>query len=306
MDFAIFVLILVGFAIAFLFMGAKTVPQGYEYTVERFGRFTKTLDPGLHFIVPVIDKVGRRINMMESVLDVPSQEVISKDNASVGVDAVVFFQVTDAPKAAYEVNNLQSAIQNLSQTNLRSVMGEMELDEMLSNRDRINAKLLAVIDEATTPWGVKVTRVEIRDITPPVDIKNAMNAQMKAARQKRADVREAEGQKRAAILVAEGQKEAAIREAEGRREAAFLDAEAREREAEAEAKATHMVSTAIDRGNINAINYFVATKYVEALQSIASAPNEKLVFMPLEASSVIGAIGGIGEIAKQTFQKGNA
>ena len=301
MSFAIFVLVLASFAILFVMMSVKTVKQGYRYTVERFGRFTRTLDPGLHFIVPVIDKIGRKINVMENVLDVPSQEVISKDNASVAVDAVVFYQVTQPESAAYAVNNLEIAIQNLSQTTLRSVMGEMELDEMLSNRDEINTKLNTVIDDATQPWGVKITRVEIRDISPPADIQQAMNAQMKAEREKRAAILEAEGEKRAAILQAEGVKQSTVLEAEGRKEAAFRDAEAREREAQAEARATQDVSKAIAEGDIKAINYFLGIRYVESLQQIASANNSKLVFMPLEASNVIGAVGGIAELAKEAM-----
>lgn len=290
-------------AAVLLYLGAKPVPQGMEYTVERFGRYTKTLSPGLWFIIPVIDKIGARLNMMEQVLDVPSQEVITRDNAMVQVDGVVFFQVLDAAKAAYEVHNLQYAILNLVMTNIRTVMGSMDLDEVLSERDRINAQLLNVVDDATTPWGVKVTRIEIKDITPPRDLVDAMARQMKAEREKRANILEAEGFRQAAILKAEGEKQSTILEAEGEREAAFREAEARERLAEAEAKATMMVSQAIAKGNINAINYFVAQKYTEALQSIASAENQKIVLMPLEASSLIGSIGGIAEIAKSTFGK---
>ncbi len=298
--FAIIVLIL---AVIIVIKGVQTVSQGYEYTVERFGRYTKTLRPGFHLIIPIIDRIGRRMNMMEQVVDVPSQEVITKDNAMIRVDGVVFFQVLDAARAAYEVNMLEVAILNLTVTNIRTVMGSMDLDELLSQRDKINAKLLTVVDDATQPWGVKVTRIEIKDITPPRDLVDAMARQMKAEREKRADILEAEGQRQSAILRAEGEKQAAILEAEGRREAAFRDAEARERQAEAEARATHMVSQAIEKGDINAINYFVATKYVDALQNIASAPNEKLIFMPMEASGVIGAIGGIAELAKQAMAK---
>jgi len=288
-------------AVLLVFMSAKFVPQGTEYTVERFGRYTRTLKPGLNIIVPVVDRVGSRMNMMERVLDVPSQEVITKDNAMVKVDGVVFFQVLDAAKAAYEVNQLEYAILNLTMTNLRTVMGSMDLDELLSKRDDINARLLQVVDDATTPWGVKVTRVEIKDIRPPLDLVEAMGRQMKAERDKRANILEAEGLRQAEILRAEGEKQAAILEAEGRREAAFRDAEAREREAEAEAKATQMVSRAIAEGDINAVNYFVATRYVESLEKIATSNNEKLVFMPLEASGIIGAIGGVSELVKKAM-----
>lgn len=299
--FASFVLFLLVLAVVVVFLGVKSVQQGMEYTVERFGRYTHTLRPGLNLIIPVIDRIGHKINMMEQVLDVPSQEVITKDNAMVTVDGVVFYQIMDAAKAAYEVSGLDYAILNLTMTNIRTVMGGMDLDELLSRRDDINARLLGVVDDATTPWGVKVTRIEIKDISPPNDLVDAMARQMKAERLKRAAILEAEGERQSAILKAEGEKQSAILEAEGEKEAAFREAEARERLAEAEAKATMMVSQAIERGDINAVNYFVATKYVEALQSIASAPNEKLVFMPLEASGVIGAIGGIGELAREAF-----
>ncbi len=285
------------------FKMAVKVNQGYEYTVERFGQYTRTLRPGLHFIIPVFDAVGARVNMMETVLDVPSQEVITKDNAMVQVDGVVFFQVLDAARSAYEVNDLSRAILNLTMTNIRTVMGSMDLDELLSQRDTINAQLLNVVDEATSPWGIKVTRIEIKDITPPRDLVESMARQMKAERIKRAAILEAEGLKQAAILKADGEKRAAILEAEGEKEAAFREAEARERLAAAEAKATTDVSAAIAAGDIQAINYFVATKYVEALKDIASSPNQKLVLMPLEAGNVIGALGGIAEIAKQTFGK---
>ncbi|MEQ1440615.1 SPFH domain-containing protein [Fontimonas sp. SYSU GA230001] len=290
--------------------GVVIVPQGMEYTIERLGRYQATFTPGFHWLVPYVDRIGRKLSMMEQVLDVPSQEVITKDNAMVGVDGVVFFQVLDAPKAAYEVQNLEIAIMQLTMTNLRTVMGSMDLDELLSQRDHINAKLLSVVDEATTPWGIKVTRIEIKDIRPPTDLVNAMARQMKAEREKRANVLEAEGLRQAAILKAEGerqaqilaaeaQKQEQILEAEGRKEAAFRDAEARERLAEAEARATMMVSQAIEKGDIQAVNYFVATKYVEALARIATSPNEKLVLMPLEAGNVIGALGGIAELTKK-------
>lgn len=293
--------VFVGFVLVLMFMAAKSVPQGHEYTVERFGRYTGTLRPGLHFIIPLCDAIGAKINMMEDVLDVPSQEVITKDNAVVKVDGVVFFQILDASKAAYEVRDMTRAIMNLTTTNIRTVMGSMDLDNLLSERDHINARLLAIVDEATAPWGVKVTRIEIKDITPPRDLVDSMARQMKAEREKRALVLEAEGDRQAAILRAEGEKQSAILEAEGRREAAFRDAEARERAAEAEAKATDMVSKAIAGGNVQAINYFVAQKYVEALGKFATSPNQKILFLPLEASAVIGALGGMAQIAKETF-----
>lgn len=283
-------------AVVFVFSAVVTVGQGYEYTVERLGKYTKTLKPGLHIIVPFIERIGSKMNMMEQVLDIPTQEVITKDNAMVAADGVVFFQVLDAARSSYEVNNLTLAILNLTMTNLRTVMGSMDLDELLSKRDDINARLMNVVDEATQPWGVKITRIEIKDIAPPRDIVDAMARQMKAERDKRASILEAQGLREAEILRAEGEKKAAVLEAEGRKEAAFRDAEAREREAEAEAKATEMVSNAIAAGDKQAINYFVAQKYVEALGSFANSPNEKLVFMPMEASSVIGSIGGISEL----------
>ena len=298
-----FVILILVLAVVLVIMGVKAVPQGTEYTIERFGRYTKTLRPGLNLIVPMIDRVGAKLNMMERVMDVPSQEVITRDNAMVTVDGVVFFQVLDAAKAAYEVSQMELAILNLTMTNIRTVMGSMDLDELLSQRDSINARLLNVVDDATTPWGVKVTRIEIKDITPPRDLVDAMARQMKAEREKRANILDAEGFRQAEILKAEGEKQAVILDAEGNRQAAFLDAEARERQAQAEAKATDMVSKAIASGDINAINYFVATKYVDALQAIAMSPNEKLVLMPLEAASVIGAIGGIAELAKDAMAK---
>jgi regulator of protease activity HflC (stomatin/prohibitin superfamily) len=291
-------------AVVYVVLGVKTVPQGREWTVERFGKYTKTLSPGLHFIMPVFDRIGAKMNMMEQVLDVPTQEVITKDNAMVSVDGVVFYQVLAAARAAYEVNDLELAILNLTMTNIRTVMGSMDLDELLSQRDKINHQLLQVVDDATQPWGIKVTRIEIKDIAPPKDLVDSMARQMKAERDKRANILDAEGFRQAAILKAEGEKQAAILEAEGRREAAFRDAEARERAAEAEAKATTMVSQAIATGNLQAVNYFVAQRYIEALQQVASAPNQKLILMPLEAGGVIGAIGGIAELARQALDSG--
>ncbi|MDE0942430.1 MAG: SPFH/Band 7/PHB domain protein [Alphaproteobacteria bacterium] len=297
----IFVFAFVLLAIIMVIAGVKVVPQGMEYTVERFGRYTRTLTPGLHLIVPIVDRLGAKMNMMEQVLDVPTQEVITKDNAMVAVDGVVFFQVLDAASAAYEVSQLERATLNLTMTNIRTVMGSMDLDELLSKRDEINARLLTVVDGATSPWGIKVTRIEIKDIAPPRDLVDAMARQMKAEREKRANILEAEGTRAAEILRAEGEKQAAILDAEGRREAAFRDAEAREREAEAEAKATAMVSEAISKGDIQAINYFVAQNYIEALGKIATSRNQKILMLPLEATSVIGSIAGIAEIARETF-----
>jgi regulator of protease activity HflC (stomatin/prohibitin superfamily) len=301
--FGVFVLALLVLAVLGVFLAVKSVPQGMEYTIERFGRYTNTLTPGLNIIVPLIDRVGRKMIMMEQVMDVPSQEVITKDNAMVTVDGVVFFQVMDAAKAAYEVSNLDWAILNLVMTNIRTVMGSMDLDELLSRRDDINARLLSVVDDATTPWGIKATRIEIKDIAPPKDLVEAMGKQMKAERLKRASILEAEGLRQSEILRAEGAQQAAVLEAEGRKEAAYRDADARERLAQAEARATLMVSEAIGKGDLNAINYFVAQKYIEALQNVAAADNSKLILMPLEASSVIGAIGGIGELAKEAMAK---
>jgi len=283
-------------ALAIILKAIKAVPQGMEYTVERFGRYTKTLKPGLSIIIPFVDAIGYKMNMRERVIDIPSQDVITKDNAMVTADAVVFIQVIDPRKAAYEVNNLDNAIKNLCLTNVRTVVGSMDLDETLSRRDEINAKLLTVIDSATDPWGTKVTRIEIKDLSPPADITQAMNKQMKAEREKRADILMAEGQKQSQILKAEGEKEAAIREAEGRKDAAFLDAEAREREALAEAKATEMVSTAIARGDVNAVNYFVAQDYVKAFGELANSPNQKTVIVPAELSSLAATVGGIGAL----------
>jgi regulator of protease activity HflC (stomatin/prohibitin superfamily) len=302
--FNIFVIALLILFIAVIAAGVKIVPQGYNYTVERFGRYTRTLRPGLTLIIPFIDRIGRKINMMEQVVDVPSQEVITRDNAMVRVDGVAFFQVLDAAQASYEVTNLNIAILQLTMTNIRTVMGSMDLDKLLSERDEINHRLLKVVDDATHNWGVKVTRIEIKDIEPPRDLVDSMARQMKAERDKRAAILVAEGERQAAILTAEGAKQAQILAAEGRREAAYRDAEAREREAEAEAKATQVVSDAISKGNVQAINYFVANNYVGALKALAEAKNQKVLILPLEASSVIGAIAGVGEIAREAFGNG--
>lgn len=284
------ILILAALVIFLIFAGVKTVPQGYDYTVERFGRYTRTLKPGLNLILPFVDRIGARMNMMEQVLDVPTQEVITKDNAIVAVDGVAFYQVLNAPQAAYQVSGLQNAILNLTMTNIRSVMGSMDLDELLSNRDTINERLLRIVDEAASPWGIKMTRVEIKDINPPANLVESMARQMMAERNKRAQILEAEGLKQAQVL-----------EAEGRREAAFRDAEARERAAEAEARATQVVSEAIAKGDVQAINYFVAQKYTEALAQIGSSTNNKVILMPFEASSLIGSLGGIGAIAREVL-----
>ena len=289
-----------------LIAGVKTVPQGFNYTVQRFGRFTRTLKPGLNLIVPFIDQIGARMNMMEQVLDVPTQEVITRDNATVSADGITFFQVLDAARAAYEVKGLENALLAITMTNIRTVIGGMDLDEVLSKRDEINDKLLQVVDAAAAAWGVKVTRIEIKDISPPRDLVDAMARQMKAERDKRAQVLEAEGHRQAAILQAEGEKQAVVLAAEGRKEAAFRDAEARERFAEAEAKATEMVSLAIAKGNVQAINYFVANNYVKALEALAKAPNQKIIMMPLEASAVIGSLAGLAQITGEAFGGGEA
>lgn len=292
--FDIIIPVLVVLVVLVLFAGIKTVAQGYNFTVERFGRYTRTLSPGLNLIVPFIDRVGAKLNMMEQVLDVPTQEVITRDNAIVAVDGVAFYQVLNAAQAAYQVSNLQNAILNLTMTNIRSVMGSMDLDELLSNRDAINERLLRIVDEAAHAWGIKVTRVEIKDINPPANLVESMARQMMAERNKRAQILEAEGLKQAQVL-----------EAEGRREAAFRDAEARERAAEAEARATQVVSEAIAKGDVQAINYFVAQRYTEALAKVASANNSKLILMPLEASALIGSLGGIGAIGRELFGDGS-
>jgi regulator of protease activity HflC (stomatin/prohibitin superfamily) len=291
-------------ALLFVMMSVKIVRQGYRFTIEHFGRFTRVAEPGFNFVPPFFYRVGRRVNMMEQVLDIPGQEIITKDNAMIAVDGVVFFQVLDPAKAAYEVSDLYMALMALSTTNLRTVMGSMDLDETLSRRDEINARLLSVVDQATEPWGVKITRVEVRDIRPPSNIVEAMARQMKAEREKRAVILEAEGQRQSEILRAEGQKQAQILEAEGNRERVYREAEARERAAEAEAKATKVVSDAIEGGSAQAINYFVAQKYVEALGKFATSPNAKTILFPLEATQLMGTLGGIGELAKEVFAEG--
>ncbi|MCB1496533.1 MAG: SPFH/Band 7/PHB domain protein [Bauldia sp.] len=295
------VIAVVALIILVLFAGIKTIPQGSNYTVERFGRYTRTLKPGLNLIVPFIDRIGARMSMMEQVLDVPTQEVITRDNATVSADGVVFYQVLDAARAAYEVKGLENALLNLTMTNIRTVMGSMDLDELLSKRDDINDRLLHVVDAAASPWGIKMTRIEIKDIEPPRDLVDAMGRQMKAERDKRAQILEAEGERASQILKAEGEKQSQILQAEGRREAAFRDAEARERSAEAEAMATRVVSEAVAGGDVQALNYFIAQKYTQALESLASAPNQKVMMLPVEAASLIGSLTGIAEIAKASF-----
>jgi regulator of protease activity HflC (stomatin/prohibitin superfamily) len=299
--FDVFVIVIVALAVLILFAAVKTVGQGYNWTVERFGRYTGTLQPGLNLIMPFIDRIGRKMNMMEQAVDIPEQDVITKDNATVTVDGLAFFQVVDAAKASYEIANLDQAIVKLTMTNIRSVMGGMDLDQMLSHRDDINEKLLRVVDAAVSPWGVKVNRIEIKDIVPPANLVQSMGRQMQAEREKRAVILEAEGQRQSAILKAEGAKQSQILQAEGRREAAYRDAEARERLAEAEAKATTLVSEAVSKGNVQALNYFVAQKYTQALESLASAPNAKILMLPVEATALIGSLTGIAEIAKATF-----
>jgi regulator of protease activity HflC (stomatin/prohibitin superfamily) len=299
---SIFVIILVVFVIVTIMAGIRQVPQGYNYTVEQFRRYNRTLSPGLNLIIPYIETIGNKIIMMEQVLDVPTQEVITRDNASVRADGVIFYQIVDAARAAYEVADLQNALMNLTTTNIRTVMGSMDLDALLSHRDEINVKLLNVVDAAASPWGIKVTRIEIKDIVPPADLADAMARQMKAEREKRAAVLEAEGLRQAAILKAEGQKQSEILAAEGRKEAAFRDAEARERQAEAEAKATQMVSTAISAGDIAAVNYLIAEKYIDALKDLATSPNQKVLLLPTEMQGLAGSLAGIAEIAKAVNQ----
>jgi regulator of protease activity HflC (stomatin/prohibitin superfamily) len=304
--FSVFAIILVLFVLITVMMGIRQVPQGYNYTVERFGRYNKTLTPGLGVIIPYFDRVGRKLNVMEQVIDVPSQEIITKDNATVKVDGVAFYQVLDVRSASYEVSNLEQALLNLVMTNIRTVMGSMDLDQLLSHRDEINVRLLTVIDAAALPWGIKVTRIEIKDIEPPKDLIDAMGRQMKAEREKRAVILEAEGMRQADITRAEGKKQAVVLEAEGRKEAAFRDAEARERSAQAEAAATGMVSKALAEGDLAALNYFIAEKYVKSIQALAEAPNQKVFIMPLDLASLAGTLGGIAEIAASALGEGRA
>jgi regulator of protease activity HflC (stomatin/prohibitin superfamily) len=301
MSVSLLAIVLLVAGVVILFKTVRMVPQGWEWTVERFGRYTETLSPGLHFLVPIVYGVGRKVNMMEQVLEVPSQDVITKDNAVVKVDGIVFFQVLDAAKAAYEVATLEIAVLNLVMTNIRTAIGSMDLDESLSKRDEINTKVLMAVDQATHPWGIKVNRIELKDIAPPRDLIESMARQMKAEREKRANILEAEGFRQSAILKAEGEKQSTILEAEGNKEAAFRQAEARERLAGAEAKATELVSNAISDGNVQAINYFVAQKYIEAFKALAEGPNQKFVLMPMEASGVIGSLAGIAELAKEAL-----
>jgi regulator of protease activity HflC (stomatin/prohibitin superfamily) len=301
LGFDVFVIVLVILVIVTIAWGVRTIPQGYAYTVERFGRYARTLGPGLGLIVPYVERIGHKVNVMEQVLDVPSQEAFTRDNAGVTIDAAAFYQVMEPARASYEVSDLQMALLTLTMTNIRTVVGSMDLDQLLSHRDEINERLLRVMDAAASPWGVKVTRIEIKDILPPADLAGAMARQMKAEREKRASVLEAEGARQAQILRAEGEKQSQILAAEGRKEAAFRDAEARERSAEAEAKATAMVGEAIGRGDLAAANFLVAEKYVDALRAIATAPNQKVVIVPIEAASLAGTLGGIAEITKSVF-----
>jgi regulator of protease activity HflC (stomatin/prohibitin superfamily) len=304
--FDIFVIVLVLLVIVTIAMGIRTVPQGYAYTVERFGRYSRTLTPGLGLIVPYIDQIGKKVNVMEQVLDIPSQEAFTRDNAGVTIDAAAFYQILDPARASYEVSDMNQALLVLTMTNIRTVVGSMDLDQLLSHRDEINERLLRVMDAAASPWGAKVTRVEIKDILPPQDLAGAMARQMKAEREKRAAVLEAEGLRQAEILRAEGEKQSQILAAEGRKEAAFRDAEARERQAEAEAKATGMVSEAITKGDLAAANFIVAEKYIDAIRALASAPNQKVVIVPIEAAGLAGTLGGIAELTKSVFGEGGA